>query len=128
MRITVLTFVVSQGMNLVILGAVLGLTCVSEAFLLGSNPAIFANKGLNGRSVLWKNSQETTRSTFIQPKRNQARFGLRSTSPQMKLDLAKANPKDVRVLVAGSTGTQYPRFALAPTPLTKRYQAILADS
>jgi hypothetical protein len=86
--------------TLLVVGAVLA-TC--EGFLLSGNPAFTGNVRLS-KEYAKKSScfQGNSRFAVLQSSHQQARtprFGA-----QMKLDLTKADPKDVRVLVAGSTG------------------------
>jgi hypothetical protein len=85
---------------LVLVGAVLS-SC--EAFLLSGNPAFTGNVRLSKEyAKKYSCFQGNSRCAVLQSRRQQSatpRFGT-----QMKLDLTKADPKDVRVLVAGSTG------------------------
>ena len=84
-----------------VVGAVLGTSCITEAFVLNGNAFRMPNSIFRGKISI------SNRMMFgIAPKKVQSLVS-RSSAPlstQMKIDLSKADPKDVRVLVAGSTG------------------------
>jgi hypothetical protein len=88
-----------------ILGAVIGMCCLSDAFLLSGNTAWLPRACTHGK-VSTSNSflngiRYASGNTFSSTTRARVN-GMLPTI--MKLDLTKADPKDVRVLVAGSTG------------------------
>ena len=84
-----------------LVGAVLGTSFITEAFVLNGNAFRMPSSIFRGKISI------SNRMMFgIAPKKVQSLVS-RSSAPlstQMKIDLSKADPKDVRVLVAGSTG------------------------